>query len=515
MADAKHELNLAMIGMPGAGKSSLLGAFVQAADKQKDKLDSRLARADEGIVELHKGVYQNKLKSTDKEVSPHYVVFESPQGQRKVHVIDGSGEASESLLKEENLLESKKPLAKHLQKADGVLFMVDASVEPTVLDETFRKAIDFLKRFRAQRGQRHDVAGLPVHLVLTKCDMLARKTDTHQMWLQRVEEGKKKIEHRFRSALAANKDLGFGAIDLSVWPTSVRMPAVTDRPAKPQEPFGVAELFSHAVRSAASFHEKVEDSSRLLSSVLIGLIAAVALLAIVTGAFFLTRPSPELALLETRVHESIPSARERLAEPLDERLKKLNEIRENSAWPNLPDKLKKDVEDLIAEIQDYQSANKSFVEKISDPRFATRDEELTKIEKELAEFNLPDKYAKDWAETKLAKRAQAYREEITRLRDAVVEEEKWTVEQVQQGEKLKAKGGLVIARNLTEAERMAWFGSVKEYLEREPRHKRTDRVTPQSAVTYQSVYHFNRVEKARKDWDRTKDALRNLRNLAQ
>lgn len=510
-----HDLKLTLLGMPGAGKSALLGALVQAAQTQADKFDSHLARADEGIVQLQQSLYQNKIEPTPKEVEPHFIVLDSAQGQRKIEISDGGGEASEALLQDAQALDGKRPLAQELAKSDGVVLVVDASAPPPALEDAFKRCVDFLKRFRAQRGRRHDVAGLPVFLVLAKCDLLAKKTDTHALWVQRVDEGRKKIEQRFRAALAAEKDLGFGALDLSVWTAAVRKPAVTDRPGKPQEPFGVAELFRQAIRSAGAFRDKVEKSSRLLSSVLIGLLAVVFLLAIVVGAFLLTRPSAEIAQFESRVNETLPTQRERLAEPLDERLKKLTDLKENATFAKLPDKMRKDVEDAIAEIQEYQAQNKAFLERIADPRFATRDEELAKIEKELDAFELPKKYAKDWAETKLARRAQQYREEIRRLRDAVADEEKWTQEQVKEGDKLKAKGGLAIARSLTPEERTAWFAQVKDYLERDPRHKRTDRVSPTAALTFQSVYQFNRVERARKEWDRTKDALRNLRNLAQ
>src|SRR3989442_129506 len=84
--------------------------------------------------------------------------------------------------------------------------------------------------------QRTDVADLPVYLVLTKCDLLARKEDTFAKWLTRIDEGKRRVDEKFREYLK-EQGAGFGTLKMRLWATSIKRPALADRPAQAQEPF--------------------------------------------------------------------------------------------------------------------------------------------------------------------------------------------------------------------------------------------------------------------------------------
>src|SRR5437764_1355015 len=111
----------------------------------------------------------------------------------------------------------------------------------------------FLKRLKKVRGQRADVAGLPIYLVLTKCDLLSKPNDTFAEWQQRIEEEKRKLGERI-SPLVRDLHAGhFGSIRLRVWATAVSRPSFADGPAPATEPYGVIELFRQCFVSAEAF----------------------------------------------------------------------------------------------------------------------------------------------------------------------------------------------------------------------------------------------------------------------
>src|SRR5207244_13586828 len=48
-------------------------------------------------------------------------------------------------------------------------------------------------------------SGLPVYLVLAKCDLLARADETPEAWLRDIEERKTDVSRRFRNFLIAEE----------------------------------------------------------------------------------------------------------------------------------------------------------------------------------------------------------------------------------------------------------------------------------------------------------------------
>ena len=62
-----------------------------------------------------------------------------------------------------------------------------------------------------------------------------------------------RFTREFLSDRAAQEQISFGKIDLHVWATAVKRPATSDAPAKPREPYGVAELFRQCLEEAATF----------------------------------------------------------------------------------------------------------------------------------------------------------------------------------------------------------------------------------------------------------------------
>jgi GTPase SAR1 family protein len=516
-----NTLDIVLLGGPAAGKTSLVGALVQAAQTQAAVLQGQLKTVPQQLDKIRDATYQKGPATTRDDVEAIPITLEpaakSKAAAIKAKITDCSGAAGQAVLVGKTPLEARAPLARAILEADTVLLVVDAAAGPAELDRDFEQLGLFLRRFQESRGARADIAGLPVYLVLSKCDLLARSSDTHSQWMQRIEEGKRRLGERFRDFAKAQEGVPFGAIDLHLWATAVKRPALADRPAKPDEPYGVAELFRQVFDSARDFQHARDQASGRLSLAVTGTLGLLAVLAIVGSLFVALRPSVALTDLENRAKNVLAgqSSADRLREPLDERLAELKQIQAHPVFVELPEKLQEEVAEAEREIAAYQKASRDLFSKVSDPRFATREDDLTEIAKKLDAYRLPAEYAVAWSDSKLAKRLAQWQFDIQKLREAVAEEEKWMREQIAQGEALQTKGGLVIAKSLPAAERDAWFVQVKDYLEREPRHKRSERVAPGASLTYDSVYKFQRVEAARKEWDRAKEKLKNLRQLAE
>src|SRR5262249_34275733 len=91
-------------------------------------------------------------------------------------LLDCSGEAAKQLIADQKRLEEGEegPLAQEVAEADTLLLVVDASVGPEVLERNFAAFGQFLAALQLLRGERTEVAGLPVFLVLNRCDLLAQ-----------------------------------------------------------------------------------------------------------------------------------------------------------------------------------------------------------------------------------------------------------------------------------------------------------------------------------------------------
>lgn len=514
-------VDIVLLGGPAAGKTSLVGALAEAAQSQPAVLHAQLKDIQGPLADVREATYKKGPAPTREEVQTITVTLEPLPNVKEppttANIVDCSGAAAQKLLVGREPLEAGTPLARAVFEADAVLLVIDASAEPAELDRDFTQLGIFLGRFQEARGRRIDVAGLPLYLVLTKCDLLARPTDTHSQWMQRIEEGKRRVAERFQDFAERQADLPFGGVELRLWATAVKRPTLADRPAKPMEPYGVAELFRQVFASAREFQQARDQASGRLSLAVVGAFGLILVLGLVAGLFYMLRPSLALTDLENDIRAVLPgtSTADRLREPLGDRLEELRKLKDHSLYPDLPEKLREEVAQAEIEIEAYQEASKELFAKVTDPRFATREEELNEIAKKLDAFRLPATYAQAWNDTRLAKRLAQWQFDLQKMREAVAEEEKWIREQIAQGESLLKQGGLVLAKSLPPAEHAAWFLKVKDYLQREPRHKRSDLVAPGSALTYDHVYKFQSAEAARKEWDRTKEKLKELRNLTQ
>jgi len=542
-------LNIIVFGMPGAGKSALLGALWQASQSQPAVLGGTLADASGGLAELHGALYAQQPAQSAGKLAGYSVALDTANGAPlEATLVDCDGAIAEDFLaKPHTALHSREAAAKAMVYADALLLLVDPTAGGVQLEKEFLQFCTLVQSLEKLRSHRSEVAGLPIYLVLTKCDMLAKPTDTGSAWIQKIEEGKRKLDKRFQEFLdkMPNREaLPFGKVDVRVWATAVKRPQLADRPAaataeedaklktavkKPQvaerstrsqEPYGVAELFRQCFEAARAFQHNRKRASEALQFTLLGFSGLIALMLLAAGLFVVIRPNAEITSLESKIREAMPGQKGKstdlLKEPLDKRVKDLDEIMANPVFDKVPSELQQEVKGALAEIGKYRELNKEFVEFVKEPRYAKSDEDLVNIEKELDKIKLPDEYKDAWKETKLVKKEGQFRQDIDKLRLAVKSEEVWIREQIEEGKKLRKQGGRVISGDASGKEREAWFSQVKEFMTRQPRHKETEPLDEKApTVRYSVVYRFPQVERAQLELRSIKKNVEDLVRQAQ
>jgi hypothetical protein len=278
--------------------------------------------------------------------------------------------------------------------ADALVLTVDASAPPEEMDEEFAAFERFLRRVEEQRGRRTDVGGLPVFLVLTKCDRLARPGDTAADWLERIEQRKRDVAGRFRDFQAgreaANRPPPFGRVHLHLWATAVGRPPLGGAGARPTDPYGVAELFRQGLGHAAAYRDRRELSAHRLVQITLAAVGAVVILLATAGALVgadaLRRPS-ELEVRAEGLRASEPERpAERLRGPpeqLQDREAEWRGITEDPAFAALPAGLQAYSRDRLSELEDYIP----WLEKLYDlprPLDALTDDDLRTLKAGLA-----------------------------------------------------------------------------------------------------------------------------------
>lgn len=507
-----NALNLVLLGLPSSGKSTLLGSLQEAAQAKGTKLGGSLVDLSGELAKLRERSKSDKYIPTKDAVTVYPIQRHTAAGDETIAIHDTSGAQTAAALAGES--KATGPLPKTLADADGVVLVVDASASPAELEQQFKQMTAFFDRWQMRRSMAAAVGGLPVFLVLAQCDKIARKGETVGQWMQRIEEAKRRVGEQFQTALADSRDLPFGRIDVRVWATSAKRPAA-DKPARADEPYQVAELFQQIFDAAAAFRQRSELSRQTLHWALVGLGGVATLLLLLAGWYFATRPTPEEAALDNRVQTLLAGGEnniaERVREPLDDRIKELREVKANAAYDRLPAATRQRVEQTEKAIEDYQRLNVEFQKEVRNPRLATRQDDLDQIEKSLEAYA---EKVRQWPVTRLEKRHYEWTGDATAIRQAIHDEVAWTRMQIDAGEKLRAAGGLVIAKKASPAERESWFKDVHEYLVCGRRHKSNDRVEG-TTVPYRVIYQFDTVAAAERDWRQFKERLDKIREEAR
>ncbi len=512
-------LRVVLFGMPDAGKSSLLGALVQATHWQDRVLGGRLIDLTNGLAELWRRVYEERQRETREEIVPYPIVFEpypgDPQATPPLHVMlfDCDGRIANELLSQRQSLQSNAnsgKLAKAILEADALILAIDASAASEQLETDFREFVRFLRILETQRGHQRAVGGLPAFLALTKCDRLVKEPIPKLEWAKRISERQKQVKERFADYLEGNAEPAprlatFGSLELRAFPTAVKWPALTDSPDQ-RAPLGVAELFHDCLRSAYTFRRRCDSANSRLRFILaaaagfFGIAALFVFLLLRTGGpvaipLVLTE---KVAQFEER-EKPLPG---RLADNLlQRRANELTELRDHRDFDKLPDDKRNFVRDRLDELQSYLNLREQ-VAQVSAPEKARNLTELHEIQVRLEnQAAIPEKRQQDWEKSpppaviersRLLKDCQALRDGVDELKTFYA------------ALKNKANDRLFDTDFIGKWEDQvaAIFGN-----ESNPPFRRTEGIKG-------NAYEFEEVAAAEKEWLATRQKLRNVRDMA-
>jgi hypothetical protein len=342
--------------------------------------------------------------------------------------------------------------------------------------------------------------------------------------MERIEERKRDVDRRFRAFLARREQeagpLPFGRIDLHLWATAVKRPALAGTPAKPREPFGVAELFRQCMQEAAQFRDRRRRAGRRLLWTVGGASGIVALLVSLavtqglrTGDGQATKAQVEL---EQILFTDRPTAEERLrptAADLRHRLAYLEKIHNDPTFPSLTAEQQKLVRDRMAELQAYLD----YLDKLRQlgpPAGATTEQALGDIEDRLkTELNLS---SPEWKETEAGKLHRDLLKDVGALHVAVNRVRNAYQEAIDKAGALLTFKGYAAAPDNPEIDWQKWTQDAERLVD--PAYQPfapESRTIPGSAsgLTYEDAEHFPKVRQTREDWESDRRKLRRLLDL--
>lgn len=525
-------LRVVLFGMPAAGKSSLLGALQQAAQCQESLLHGRLEDSSHGLAELQHQLYEGRGRPTTEEVVPYPIRFkpfadsDSSAARAPFHAVlmDCDGRVVNDLVTRQEWDEeaSATGLAAEVLGADALVLLIDASAAPSQVEADFTEFGRFLGVLELQRGRDTAVGGLPVYLVLTKCDLLAGPDDSTANWMDRIEARKHEVQQAFGAFLERQADVSpaFGHLQLHVWATAVRRPRLLNSAEKPREPFGVAELFRQCFEDAQRFRWKQDNAGRRLHVTVaatgaIVLLLGLLILAAVTGLLG-GKVHPLLAQLPPRE----PRAAVRLAGPM-ERLERfeanLSALQEDSRFPTLPRPDQEYVTSLLKEVDLYRHYWAS-VRKLPLPEDQSTEKGLDDLARALSELVVPGEYSQEWAETEAVRDHNQRMQDVKALKNALENLNDartplgWYLHLRQLGRELETAPSSLGAESWAQ-----WKDRVTSLLAQSESlpFALSGKLPGSPDLTNETLLHFQKVEVARQDWEgRIRPRLERLRDLS-
>ena len=333
--------------------------------------------------------------------------------------------------------------------ADALILTADVSAGSAGLEADLTLISRFLNLLEQGRGRHTQIGGLPVFLVLTKCDLLAKPDDTSATWTDRIEQIRRRVEKRLEGFLARKRrkePMAFGQVALHVRATAIRRPDLANgdtllasnapspltptplpcagergrgegaskvSPFTPAEPYGVAELFRQCLESAWVFHERHIGSVWRLFLTVAGSIALVALMGVLAWVFFLIRlnrqqeigSSAEILrnkvdVYLTHVAEQSPLARYRYARS---RIEEIKSLQKDPGFAGLPRQEKDALAGRRQELEDYLNYEMQ-VALLTDPDTITDESLLKDAQTKLGEAAKVSENHIDWMDAEAGRR---------------------------------------------------------------------------------------------------------------
>jgi hypothetical protein len=520
-------VRIVLFGRTDAGKSSLLGALLQAAQTQAQALSGHLLDLTHGLAELQRRLYDEEPHSTPQEIVAYPITFEPLEATGTARrrnafqavVIDCDGQVANRILERRRALQGSAEegkLAQAILDADALVLVVDASADAAQVDADFAQFERFLRLLELSRGHLAEVSGQPVFLVLTKCDLLVRPGEalTFAGWVDRMEEQKHKVAARLREFLAryhGKEPAAFGRLDLRhIWATAVRRPALADTPARPRDPYGVAELFRQCLDDARAFRQRRQRSNWWLFGLIVSSLAAAAGLCGLVILFLIFNlsdhaPNPlqtQISRWQARQDELTPLARHRkLAEQIDQLEEWVNDPR----FGGLPGDLQTQVRRRLDELRAYREYA-ARLDGITDPRQARSMSQLQEITASLARVQVPPDYAEEWKQTDACRRQADELADAAAILAEVPKVLAWYQKLIQDGTQ--------VLEHAREANLPSRAKKVVDEARNSPFPADPERLLPAAKrATYATVFEFTSVAEARRKWDQILEKLRTAAEL--
>ena len=516
-----------LFGHPGSGKTHLLGALLRASQAQPALLGGTVADPTGHLEAIRAAVYDaGNLKASHTEIAAFPVQYRTPEPTDFL-LIDCDGRAATALLKAADALEARRVtgvVAQAVLRADLLALVVDATLTDDDLNERFEDFLFFLEQVHGRRLRDREVGGLPVFIVLARCDLLAKPSDTTATWEAGVRWHLAKVRRQFEEFVDdqlplegfGTSYLPFGSVDVEGFATAVRRPSLADAPKPAAEPYGVAELFHDAFSAAAAHRARARSSDKRLKRTVWSV--ATGVLAMLAGAVAVTVFQPPSAdpQLPERVRlfaRGEPAAAVRLAEPTATRNKRLlASFRADPGFSALPADLQAFVEGRLRESDDYK-AYRAKLAAASAPAEARTLEELDRTRAKLTgELALPAEYT--WGDTDAAKLRDKWLADADLIRAAEAAWHDW----------YRGLLNRATALTLTPTFGGDWRDRVNKLVDDAAQLPFAlagtlpgSTAIPQprgEAVTYRVAFEYDRVYQARRDWEYSRARLLHLRDLA-
>lgn len=526
-----------LFGHRGAGKSALIGAFLQAGETQGETLRGEVVHSSVDLPRIRDAVYGGKpIEPSQRELVSYTVRLRpwrsatKPVGDPLTVILDDcDGKAAESLLEHPDPItqrEPDSPVAKAVVGADAIVLLVDAASTDEEMTEAFAEFDTFLKVVGGAKTDARAVGGFPVFLVLTQCDRLARPGDTLHAWEARVNHRADAAWKAFDAYLKdaapeegeASLYLPFGSVDLTVVAVAVRRPPLPDTPGPTNQPYQVAELFRDCFAEAKAHRSRVQASDTRLKWTIRLAITAVTVLFLSLATVSLFPPQATAPALAEKVRDYLsheqPAAVRLSDGDISRNKKTLRSFKTDLSYPNLEPDLREFVESRLKEIEDYE-AYRSKLANSPAPASARSLPELAKIrDMLLTTLAIPPEYVWGWGETAAAELRRKWLADV----DAIESAEKATVERYRGYDK---DGTALMLRRSFDA---VWLNDLAALVAKadQPPFPLNDPIPGSFAVnqpggelvTYRVPYEFDEVYHARRYWEQTRDRVAHLRDLS-
>jgi hypothetical protein len=316
--------------------------------------------------------------------------------------------------------------------------------------------------------------------------------------VEKIEARKSQVAARFKEFLSGRDGNGspFGRIDLHLWATAIKRPALAGMTEKLRGPFGVAELFRQGLASAQSYCRSQNRSARKLAKTLAAVLGALGLLSAFAALLILGFWEP--SGLEVRVEHfrlqqrSLPARdiyrRPRLKSEIDELTGFLND----ASFKILSTDKQEFVREELAKLHAYQGYEQKLRETITDPRIASTESQLAEIEEKLNNLSIPQLYKAEWSQAEAGRQSTEWLEDVAAIRKALQRVNSWYQQLIHDGQQvLDTSSGPNLpsrARKVLEA------GASPPFPE-------GDRVPGSQRVTYETIFGFTSIAESRRKWE--------------